>query len=82
MKIRAATALLALAMTFAGAASARPNHNGTSPVWRCYRGDLATPYAIGAYCVSRRGLVEVCVAGGWMNMGPCLGNECNVSCPG
>ena len=81
MKHRVLTALLALALSFAGGASARPSHNWSGLVNHCYRGDSGQPYAIGSYCTSPRGLVEVCVAGGWMNMGQCLGYECSVTCP-
>jgi hypothetical protein len=82
MMRRVATALLACALSFGGEALARPHGNETSPRWLCYRGVNANPWAVGSYCVDRRGIVEVCVSGGWMSMGECLGVECSVPCPG
>ena len=80
MMRRVATVLLACALSFSGQALARSHRNQSSPVHQCY---WDTPvYSPGAYCVSRRGLVEVCLSGGdWMSIGPCIGEECRTGCP-
>ncbi len=79
---RAGIILLVGALAFGGDASARSrSSNRSSPIYRCYRG--GTEYAIGGYCVSKAGVVEVCISDdGWMSVGPCRGDECRAACPG
>jgi hypothetical protein len=78
---RMAAVFLAFALVFAGDASGRSSHrNQTSPIHQCLR-DGAVYYAPGAYCVSARGAVEVCLSdGGWMSIGACKGEACRKTC--
>jgi len=80
MMRRIGTVVLACALAFSGEALARsaPWHG---PVYSCYwQGSIYRP---GGYCVSNRGIVEVCLTSGdWMSVGHCLGDECRVACPG
>ena len=83
MILRVGIVLLACALSFSGDAHARTGHraNQSSPVYWCYW--EGTSYRPGGYCVSQRGIVEVCLTSGdWMSVGPCLGYECRVACPG
>ena len=77
---RIGTVVLACALTFSGKALAR-SRDWHGPVYSCYwNGNIYRP---GGYCVSNRGVVEVCLTSGdWMSVGPCLGDECRVVCPG
>jgi hypothetical protein len=74
--------VLACALSFGGEAPAKSSHRGqSSPVYWCYW--EGTRYDPGGYCVSNRGVVEVCLTSGdWMSVGRCLGDECRVVCPG
>ncbi len=73
------TTLLACSLFFGGDAFARWRHDHEGPRHPCFRGLVA--YTPGAYCVSRHGVVEVCMGdGSWMSLGPCLGTECRSTC--
>ena len=82
MMLRVGIVLLACAASFSGDAQARVSHSGhTSPVYLCYW--EGTSYRPGGYCVSNRGIVEVCMSDGdWISIGPCRGDECRMACPG
>jgi hypothetical protein len=82
MMLRVGIVLLACALSFSGDAQALTGHrNWSGPVYSCYW--QGTIYRPGGYCVSNRGIVEVCTSSGdWMTLGPCLGDECRVACPG
>jgi hypothetical protein len=81
MMRRIGTVLLACALSFGGEALVRPHGNWGGPVYQCYWS--GTKYSPGGYCVSNRGVVEVCTTSGdWMNLGACIGDECRVVCPG
>ena len=81
MMRRIGTVLVACALSFGGEALARPHGNQSSPIYQCYWN--GTRYWTGGYCVSNRGVVEVCTSSGdWMTLGACIGVECRVACPG
>jgi hypothetical protein len=82
MMRRIGTVLLGCALSFGGEAMARPHgNNQSSPIYQCsWNG---TRYWTGGYCVSNRGIVEVCASSGdWVTLGGCIGEECRVACPG
>ena len=80
MMRRIGTVLLACTLSFGGEALAR-SYNRSSPIYQCYWN--GTKYWTGGYCVSNRGVVEVCTSSGdWMTLGGCIGPECRVACPG
>jgi hypothetical protein len=74
------TVLLASSLSFGGGALAWTYHNyrDVQPT-PCFRGPIA--YSPGAYCVSGRGMVEVCMRdGSWISIGACIGAECRAVC--
>jgi hypothetical protein len=72
--------ILAFALIPAGDALARSSHrNQTSPIRQCLR-DGSVYYSPGAYCVSTRGIVEVCLGGDWVSIGACKGEVCRKTC--
>jgi hypothetical protein len=78
---RIGTVLLACALSFGGEALARSHGNWGGYVYQCYWS--GTKYSPGGYCVSRRGVVEVCTTSGdWMSLGACIGDECRMACSG
>jgi hypothetical protein len=81
MMRRIGIVVLACALSFGGEALARSHGNQSSPIYPCYWG--GTKYWTGGYCVSNRGVVEVCTSSGdWMTLGDCIGEECRVACHG
>jgi hypothetical protein len=82
MMLRVGIVLLACAPSFSGDSLARTSHgNQSSPVYSCYW--EGTRYGPGGYCVSNRGMVEVCLSDGdWISVGACRGDVCRVACPG
>ena len=72
-------ALLASSLCCGGDASAGSWKHRHGPERSCPRDGVF--YSPGDYCVSRHGIVEVCMGdGSWMSLGACLGMECRAAC--
>ncbi|MGD0642839.1 MAG: hypothetical protein ABSC22_19030 [Roseiarcus sp.] len=75
----AGTAFLACLLSLSGDALAGPPRHSGPPPRHCHWGQIE--YDASNYCVSGRGIVEMCMNDGtWLSIGACQGSVCGKRC--